>query len=91
MKLSAYLYVVVKVACPKCGRNGAYRLARLAAKYGSEIEMPYLIAQIAADCPRRATKRVNIYDRCEAFFPEMHISRPPDGPPTSKAALRVVG
>ena len=36
-RLAFYPFVVVRIACRVCSRNGAYRLARLAAKFGPEI------------------------------------------------------
>ena len=35
-RLAFYPFVVVRIACRVCSRNGAYRLARLA-KFGPEI------------------------------------------------------
>ena len=48
--LSSYPYVVVRLACRRCTRKGSYRLARLAAKYGSETPMMELLAHLAGDC-----------------------------------------
>jgi hypothetical protein len=31
-------FVLVRLACGRCTRTGAYRLARLAVKYGAEID-----------------------------------------------------
>ena len=33
------LYPVVRIGCRQCSRQGAYRLARLAAKLGPEITL----------------------------------------------------
>jgi hypothetical protein len=33
-----------------CSRRGQYRLARLAAKYGAEIDMRDLLEYLAGDC-----------------------------------------
>ena len=33
-----------------CTREGSYRLARLADKYGAQIAMPDLLAHLAGDC-----------------------------------------
>ena len=35
--LAGFPYVLVRIACYHCDRRGAYRLARLASKYGAEI------------------------------------------------------
>jgi hypothetical protein len=37
--LAYYPFVVVRIRCRLCPRKGAYRLARIAAKYGPEITL----------------------------------------------------
>ena len=37
--LAYYPYVVVRVGCDRCDRKGAFRLARLAAKFGPNISL----------------------------------------------------
>jgi hypothetical protein len=50
--LAYYPYVVVRLACDRCTRTGAFRLARLAAKFGPNISLDHLIAKlVAAECP----------------------------------------
>ena len=93
MRLSEYPYVIVRVTCAKCARQGRYRLARLADRYGSEIELPNLLGHLAADCERRDPHRFT-YDFCGAFFPDARGGpRPPDQPPAmlpAHARLKVV-
>ena len=91
MRLSEYPYVVVRIGCSKCARRGSYRLARLADKYGSEVEMSSLLGQLAADCAQRDAKRF-IYDFCGAFFPDLSSGGPPDAPraATVQPKLRAV-
>ena len=51
-----YPFVVVRIACRVCSRNGAYRLARLAAKFGREIGLRDLsigFPTTACDAQRR--------------------------------------
>ena len=79
MRLSEYPYVVVRIGCSKCSRQGAYRLARLADRYGAEIEVQALLSQLAGDCVRRDVK-LYIHDFCGAFFPDISSGRPPDLP-----------
>ena len=90
MRLSSYPYVVVRVACTRCPRRGAYRLARLADRYGAEMTLPHLIELLSADCKLRETSRVDIYNRCGACFPDLLGTRPPDEPAPPAARLRVV-
>ncbi|MCX8254649.1 hypothetical protein RHAL1_00610 [Beijerinckiaceae bacterium RH AL1] len=91
MRLSSYPYVTVRVACSRCPRRGAYRLARLADRYGAEITLPYLIEALAADCKLRDHRRLNLYDRCGAHFPDVMSPKPPDEPaPASRPTLKVV-
>lgn len=87
--LASYPYVIVRLACRFCRRRGSYRLARLAAKYGPEIDMESLLAQLTGDCehwrPRHPTK-----EGCGAYFCDLGSGRPPDLPP-GVVQLRRVG
>jgi len=49
-RLAFYPFVVVRIACRVCSRNGAYRLARLAAKFGPEISLRDLLDRFSYDC-----------------------------------------
>ena len=89
MRLSDYPYVTVRIACSRCSRQGRYKLARLADKYGSEMTMPHLLELLSGDCAKREG-RVNIYDRCGAFFPDLSGPRPPDAPPKGGSKFRVL-
>ena len=53
-RLALYPYVVVRIRCRVCSRNGAYRLARLAAKFGPEIGLRDLLDRFSYDCLWRA-------------------------------------
>jgi hypothetical protein len=93
-RLSDFPYVIVRVGCDLCSRKGEYRLARLAAKYGSEISLNDLIDLIAHDCPWRRhpkDRQAGKYDpTCGAFFLDLsHPTRPPDLP-SSKRKLQVI-
>jgi hypothetical protein len=50
-RLAFYPYVIVRVSCRHCVGRGSYRLARLGAKYGPEIELDDLLRQLPGDCP----------------------------------------
>jgi hypothetical protein len=93
---SSYPFVVVRVGCTLCGRNGAYRLARLAAKYGSEFPMDHLLEKLAIDCPwrrergRSATGKNDL--ECRARFVDLEgPPRPPDLPPPFRGLKVIVG
>jgi hypothetical protein len=47
-RLAFYPYVVVRVNCRHCTRHGSYRLARLGAKYGPEIDLENLLPNLPA-------------------------------------------
>jgi hypothetical protein len=49
-RLAFYPFVVVRFVCRVCSRNGAYRLARLAAKFGPEIRLRDLLDRFSYDC-----------------------------------------
>ena len=48
-RLAIYPYVVVRIRCRVCSRKGAYRLARLAAKFGPEIGLRDLVNRFSYD------------------------------------------
>jgi hypothetical protein len=84
-RLVDYPYVLVRLRCDVCKRAGAYRLARLAVKYGAEILLDDLIDRLSADCPWRDEPRGG----CGARFCDLPPRRPPDMPAARR--LRVVG
>jgi hypothetical protein len=49
-RLADFPYVAVRLRCDVCKRAGAYRLARLAVKYGTEILLDDLIVRLSSDC-----------------------------------------
>jgi len=63
----------------------AYRLARLAVKYGAEILLNDLLVRLSADCPWRDDPRGS---GCGARFADLPPRRPPDMPVARR--LRVV-
>ena len=88
--LSSYPYVVVRIACRRCTRKGSYRLARLAAKYGSEIPMMELLAHLAGDCAIWDARDPGA-PRCGAYFVDLEFpAPPPDRPTEGMRRLRLV-
>jgi hypothetical protein len=81
-RLADFPSIVVRLRCEVCKRAGAYRLARLAAKYGSEILLDDLLVRISADCAWRDEPRGS---GCGVRFADLPPRRPPDLP----AALRM--
>ena len=79
MRLSEYPYVVVRLGCSRCARQGQYRLARLADRYGAEIEMTVLLSQLAGDCGFRDVRRGSA-EFCGALYPDLSGPRPPGQP-----------
>ncbi len=88
--LATYPYVTVRMACSMCSRRGQYRLARLAAKYGAEIDMQDLLEYLAGDCaywrPRHPYQK-----GCGAYFCDLGSGRPPDLPPGVTLLRKRVG
>ena len=91
-RLSDFPWVVVNVECKLCPRRGRYRLARLAAKLGPETELERVLEMLAFDCRyMHPGVRLRKYEgRCGIRFRDLDRSTPPDEPPTSPAALRLV-
>ena len=85
--LLCYPYVVVRIGCEACVRRGAYRLVRLAHKYGPEIALPELLERLTADCPLRHPRHP-YQGHCRARFIALEPPmRPPDAP---RVRLRIV-
>jgi hypothetical protein len=79
------LTVRVRTGCRHCTRNGNYRFAWRAAKYGRRSSCT-LIVEPAFDCPRRRKldERPPVYGdmQCGAYFlGPLAPHRPPDPPP----------
>lgn len=89
--LASFPFVTVRLRCRLCSRQGQYRLARLAAKYGAEIEMRALLAQLAGDCRYWAPRHPG-RPGCGAFFVDLAGGpRPPDEPPALRKLQIVRG
>ena len=57
------------VECPKCGRNGRYRLADLIMRYGRDEKIFAFTDDITANCARRQTRSDS--DPCGAICPDL--------------------
>jgi hypothetical protein len=84
-RLVDFPYVLVRLRCDLCKRAGAYRLARLAVKFGSEILLDDLLVRLSTDCPWRDDPRGS---GCGARFADLPPRRPPDMPVRKR--LRVI-
>ena len=78
-RLSDFPYVVVRLQCPRCERYGAYKLARLAARFGPEIELGELIKALSQDCYHRRETHPHQLG-CRARLLDWPPNRPPDEP-----------
>lgn len=86
-KLSEFPYVTVRLHCRRCERFGVYRLARLAACYGPEIELHDLVKKLSADCHHR--REDHPYRQgCGARLLDWPPNRPPDEPMASFAVVK---
>lgn len=84
-RLSDWPWVVVRVDCKLCPRNGCYRLARLAQQFGAEMELERLIAVLARDCPYWRNDPRPYEVRCGARLTDWDGGQPKlDMPPRSK-------
>ena len=59
----------LRVVCEKCGRAGRYKVSRLIESHGPDGKVVDLLAEVTADCPRRAAGNFN--DRCGANSPDL--------------------
>jgi hypothetical protein len=87
MRLVNFPFVMVRLRCDVCKRAGSYRLARLAAKYGAEVDLDDLLDRMTQDCPWRDDRKPLWKSACGIKFTDLPPTRPPDLPPRP---LRVV-
>jgi hypothetical protein len=80
--LAYYPYVVVRLVCDRCTRTGAFRLARLTAKFGPNISLDHLIAKlVATECPYWKVRHP-YHGTCRARLIDLYGFREvPDLPP----------
>jgi hypothetical protein len=76
LQTGRFPYVLVRLRCDACKCAGAYRLARLAVKFGAEILLDDLLVRLSADCPWRDDP----LGTCGARFADLPPRRPPDFP-----------
>src|SRR5215216_3260051 len=85
--LAYFPYIVVRIGCDRCTRKGAFRLARLAAKFGADITLDQLIAKlVSADCPYSKTRHP-YHGTCHARFVDLDAFR--EVPDLQPAILRL--
>jgi hypothetical protein len=95
-RLSAFQWVIVRIGCNLCNRSGTYRLARLSAKFGTEISLEELLDKLALDClwrrqPWQRTAR-KYQPKCGAHFVDLERApTPPDLPPSMRRLRLVQG
>jgi hypothetical protein len=90
-RLSNYPFVELNLKCKFCPRAGSYRIVRLAAKYGAEVDLHTLLRYLAGDCeywrPAHPYK-----PGCGAYFPDLEPPvRPPDLPVAMGRPKLIVG
>lgn len=93
-RLSQFPWVTVRIGCNLCDRQGSYRLARLAAKFGPEISLDDLLDRLAADCPWRTGQGERppgkYHPKCHACFVDLMFNQPPPDLPPPMRRLRVI-
>ena len=89
--IAFYPFVIVRIACRVCSRRGAYRLARIAAKFGPEISLRDLTDRFSYDCLWRDEVRSKRgVSACGVYLPDLELPRPPPDLPPSLMKLRLV-
>ena len=80
-RLSQYPHGRLTVVCTQCRRRGSYSVARLAVRFGAEVELDVLLMSLTASCPWQfppGTRGPRKYQaRCLAFLAELSGPRPP--------------
>src|SRR5215475_4616780 len=78
--LLTYPFVVFRLACRYCPRAGAYRLVRLAVKFGCDANTLDVMRRLAGDCPHWKRSR-HWPEGCGVYLPDLEPPRrPPDHP-----------
>ena len=78
--LLTYPFVVFRLACRYCPRAGAYRLVRLAVKFGCDANTFDVMRRLAGDCPHWKRSR-HWPEGCGVYLPDLEPPRrPPDHP-----------
>jgi hypothetical protein len=97
-RLSDFPWVVVRIDCPLCPQmRGQYRLARLAEKYGADVQLCDLLNRLALDCRRKSLpgeRSPDQYDhKCKARFTDLEATSrpPPDLPPMLRKLMLIQG
>jgi hypothetical protein len=65
LTLSEYPSEIVRLSCPKCGRDGQYRKQNLIERYGPDIRLPDL--RKIAQCERRG----QTHDACTVRYVDL--------------------
>jgi len=60
---------MLRVECPKCGRNGRYRLADLIMRYGRDEKLFAFTDDVTGTCDRRRARGDS--DPCAAICPDL--------------------
>jgi hypothetical protein len=89
-RLVSYPYVKVRISCALCQRVGVYRLARLAAHYGAEIELDDLLTRLVP-CPAR-NPCDPLHRECQVRYTDLDPPmRPPDQPQAVISSFAAIG
>jgi hypothetical protein len=80
----------LRIDCPKCGRSGTHRLARLIARYGRDEKLSRWIDEITADCPRKLARSDS--DPCGAILPDLpKVGGPhPSSGPRKRSSFAII-
>jgi hypothetical protein len=98
MRLCQFPYVRVRIACQHCPkRRGDYSLARLAERFGAELDVSAVLFELTRGCkwqvPPTAKRRKYVF-YCQAAFQDLEDDAgpdtPPDNPPPAGPKLRLV-
>ena len=80
-RLSSFPSVTVRIVCERCEREGRYRLARLAHRFGPEAQVRDVLNALTSTCQHRTPA-----SHCTARVAADGLSVPVDPPAAVKAA-----
>ncbi|MGC5779841.1 hypothetical protein [Methylobacterium sp. NFXW15] len=82
--LADFPFVVVRLRCDLCPRQGRYRLARLVAHFGADADLDRVRRELAKPCHRLENKGTAMRPGCRVEYTDLRYDsqRRPDLPPS---------
>ena len=87
MRLSRYQYIVVRVRCLGCERQGR---TGSSGWWSNTATAQELLHHLTVDCGWRWEKKWNVFSECKAFYPDLVTPPRPSDLPAGMRPLRLI-